>query len=381
MGLNKYRIGLFVEPYSETCNIPNLTVNDVSGVNRDKEFFEPSKQVGSNTSKYKVVPPGYFACNLMHVGRDEVLPVALNHSEKRKIVSPAYTVFKIVNEDIILKDFFFIFLNSNERDRYFWFHTDSSVRDGMSWDVFCNLEIEIPDINIQRKYVDIYLGIQENYDSMRRGIEKMESTCDAYMEKLLQEEEHYPIGEFICEYDCRNDGLELGEENVRGISTLKEFIPTKANMNGVSLKNYKIVKPGTFAYVSDTSRRGDKMSLSYNNSEQPYLVSSITSLFQIGESYKEQLLSEYLYMFFRRAEFDRYARYNSWGSARETITWEDFGRMEIPVPSIGIQNDLVSIFEACNERKRVLSRLEELKKNICPILVRGAVEEGGNSHG
>jgi len=118
MGLSRYKIGSFVELYSETCNIPNLTVYDVSGVNRDKEFFEPSKQVGSDTSKYKVVPPGCFACNLMHVGRDVVLPVALDHTSERKIVSPAYTVFRIVDENIILKDFFFIFLNSNERDRY-----------------------------------------------------------------------------------------------------------------------------------------------------------------------------------------------------------------------------------------------------------------------
>ena len=141
MGLNKVKIGTFVELYSEACGIPNLTVNDVSGVNREKEFFEPSKQVGVDTSKYKVVPPNYFACNLMHVGRDVVLPIALNHSGKNKIVSPAYTVFRITDETIILKEYFFILLNSEERDRYFWFHTDSSIRDGMEWNVFCDVEI------------------------------------------------------------------------------------------------------------------------------------------------------------------------------------------------------------------------------------------------
>ena len=104
MGLNKVKIGTFVELYSEACGISNLTVNDVSGVNRNKEFFEPSKQVGADTSKYKVVPPNYFACNLMHVGRDVVLPIALNHSGKNKIVSPAYTVFRITDESIILKE-------------------------------------------------------------------------------------------------------------------------------------------------------------------------------------------------------------------------------------------------------------------------------------
>ena len=83
MGLSKIKIGIFVEQYNEACGIAKLTLDDVSGINRDKEFFEPSKQVGADTSKYKVVPPDYFACNLMHVGRDVVLPIALNHSGKK----------------------------------------------------------------------------------------------------------------------------------------------------------------------------------------------------------------------------------------------------------------------------------------------------------
>lgn len=82
MGLNK--LGDFLKFYSQQCNIPDLTENEISGVNKDREFFEPSKQVGANTSKYKIVPPNHFACNLMHVGRDKILPIALNHTKKKK---------------------------------------------------------------------------------------------------------------------------------------------------------------------------------------------------------------------------------------------------------------------------------------------------------
>ena len=95
MDLNKIKLGKYIEPYTEKCNIPNLTVYDVSGVNREKEFFEPSHQIGKDTSNYKIVPPKYFACNLMHVGRDIVLPIAYNHTDKNKIVSPAYHVFRL----------------------------------------------------------------------------------------------------------------------------------------------------------------------------------------------------------------------------------------------------------------------------------------------
>lgn len=374
MALNRYKIGAFVELYSEACNIPDLSVDDVSGVNRDKEFFEPSKQVGNDTSKYKVVPPGYFACNLMHVGRDVVLPVALNHSGKRKIVSPAYTVFYITDENIILKEFFFILLNSDERDRYFWFHTDSSVRDGMSWDVFCDLEIEIPDILIQKRYVDIYLGAKENIDAMSRGINAMQDTLTAYMEKLFEEEHCEEVSCFIDEVDVHNDNLEYGLDRVRGISIEKKFIDTKANMNGVSLNPYKVIMPNQFCYVTVTSRNGDKVSIAMNDSDETYIVSSSYVSFEITN---DEILPEYLLMFFKSDEFDRFARFNSWGSARETFALADLGRFRIPVPKKEIQRDIIDIYNACENRKRLLEQLCDLNKNICPILVKGAVEEGG----
>jgi len=133
-------------PFSKKCGIANLTPYQVSGVNRDKEFFEPSHQVGEDTSKYQVVPPLFFACNLMHVGRDMVLPIAYNHSGKDKYVSPAYTIFSLKKDCGILDEYFFIMLKCEERDRYFWFHADGSVRDGMTWHDFCELEIELPDL-------------------------------------------------------------------------------------------------------------------------------------------------------------------------------------------------------------------------------------------
>ena len=376
MGLTKVKIGSFVALYNACCAIPHLTPDAVSGINRDKEFFAPSKQVGADTSKYKVVPPDHFACNLMHVGRDIVLPVAWNHSGHQKYVSPAYTVFRITDESVILKEYFFLLLNSRERDRYFWFHTDSSVRDGMEWSVFCDLSLDIPDISIQKKYADIYLGIQQNRDALARSTEEMDRACTACMESLIGSVPKHPISAYIRQIDERNDNLELSLDHVRGIATQKTFIPTKANMAGVSLRHYKIVRPGVFAYVADTSRRGDKISLTYNDSGNRYLVSSIATTFEVEPHRRGELLPAYLFMFLRRPEFDRYARYNSWGSARETIAWEDLGRLEIPIPSMEVQQSVVDIFYALHTRRQLLERMTALQNRICPILVRGAIEEG-----
>lgn len=157
------------------------------------------------------------------------------------------------------------------------------------------------------------------------------------------------IGNFIELVDFRNSDNALGVNSVRGISTDKRFIATKANLEGVSLSSYKLVKPKDFAFVSDTSRRGDKMSLAYNCSDEVYLVSSISTVFHITQEHK--ILPEFLYLWFLRPEFDRYARFHSWGSARETFSFEDMSRIEIPVPDIEIQRQLVNVWEGLNGLK------------------------------
>ena len=373
MGLSKYKLGNCVELYSERCNIPNLTEWDVSGVNRDKEFFEPSKQVGENTSNYKVVPVDYFACNLMHVGRDKVLPIALNHTNKEKYVSPAYTVFKIKENAQILKEYFFIMLKSNEQDRYFWFHTDSSIRDGMSWEDFCDLEISIPPLVIQQKYVAVYNAMLANQQSNERGLEDLRLTCDAYIDQLRNKYKSQKLGVFISMCEEKNEGLQYSIDDVKGISIEKKFIDTKANMEGVSLRPYAVIKPDEFAYVTVTSRNGGKISLAHNNTQNTYICSSSYIVFTITDT--DTLLPSYFAMLFRRSEFDRYARFHSWGSARETFDWEEMCDVEIPIPPIEIQQDIVNIYEVYLARKEINEKLKSQIKDICPILIKGSIEE------
>jgi type I restriction enzyme S subunit len=373
MALTKHKLGEFTELYNERCGNPNLTIYDISGVNADKEFFEPSKQAGADTSNYKNVPPDYFACNFMHVGRDKVLPIALNHSGKTKVVSPAYTIFRLKEGTPLLREYFFMMLKSEERDRYFWFHTDSSVRDGMSWDDFCDLEIDIPPISIQQKYVDVYNAMLANQQSYERGLEDLKLVCDAYIEKLRRDIPSQKIGQFLLESDRRND-LDLPVDSVRGLATSKEMIPTKADMKGVSLGNYKMVMPRQIAYVPDTSRRGDKMSLGFNNTDEPLLVSSISEVFGTDV---EKLLPEYLMLFLTRPEFDRYARFNSWGSARETFNFDDMCDVEVPIPDIKVQKAISDIYAVYVDRKHIDDRLKERIKNMCPILIKGSLEEAG----
>ncbi|TYZ29458.1 restriction endonuclease subunit S [Selenomonas caprae] len=170
----------------------------------------------------------------------------------------------------------------------------------------------------------------------------------------------YRVGELIRQIDERNANGEYGLDSVRGISTDKVFIETKANMDGVKLDSYKVVHRNHFAYVSDTSRRGDKIALAYNEGNNTFLISSIYTVFCVSRL--DVIIPEYLFMFFNRLEFDRLARFNSWGSARETFSWEDLCAIEMEIPSLNTQKKAVDIYRAMKDNLETYeSALEDLK--------------------
>ena len=184
------------------------------------------------------------------------------------------------------------------------------------------------------------------------------------------------IKPYIALVEKKNEALEYGLESVRGVSIEKKFIDTKADMTNVNLKPYYVVQPNEFAYVTVTSRNGEKISLALNDSAETFICSSSYVVFRSNDENK--LLPKYLMLYFSRAEFNRYARFNSWGSARETFSFEDMCDVEIPIPDISVQKAIADIFTAYNTRKQINERLKAQIKDLCPILVKGAVEEAGD---
>lgn len=260
-------------------------------------------------------------------------------------------------------------LKSEERDRYFWFHTDSSVRDGMSWDDFCDLEIDIPPISIQQKYVDVYNAMLANQQSYERGLEDLKLICDAYIEELRREMPSQKIEPYIERHDVRNGPN--GTDNVMGISTTKEFRKPTSKVNKSNLSNYKVVKPRQIGFVQ-TTHNEKVFAYAFNNTDKDIVISAVDEVFSTDEAV---LLPEYLSMWFNRKEFDRYARFHSWGSARETFTWEGLINVEIPIANMEKQKAIADIYTVYKTRKRINNRLKERIKNMCPILIKGSLEE------
>lgn len=176
------------------------------------------------------------------------------------------------------------------------------------------------------------------------------------------------LGDYIEARDERNAEGKYTLDDVRGISIEKKLMPTKANMEGVSLGSYKILKPLEFSYVTVTSRNGQKITLALNGENATHLVSSSYIVFRTEDS----LLPEYLYLLLSRAEFDRYARFNSWGSARETFDWEELRRVQIPLPPLEVQQSIANLYHCMEEARRIARAARAQLQTLCPALIQHA---------
>lgn len=375
MGLTKYKLGKLIEQCDNRNSDETLTVDCVRGISTGKEFIETKANMdGVSIKSYKIVNKDEFAYVADTSRRGEKIAIAYNSNNKRILISSIYTAFYIKRKDLLLSDYLFMYFNRPEFDRYSRFNSWGSARETFVWEDMCDIELELPPLSIQQKYVDVYNAMLENQKNYERGLDDLKLVCDAYIEDLKHGIHCKAIGPYIEEFNQKNiDNLKLN--SVRGIATSKEFINTKANMEGVSLENYKVVEPGMIAFISDTSRRADKMSLALNQSEENYLVSSISTVIQTDNT---KLLPKYLYLFFCRTEFDRYARFHSWGSARETFSLDDMKEIRMPLPPIYVQKAIVGIYEAYTIRKEINEKLKAQIKDICPILIKGSLEEGYN---
>ena len=163
------------------------------------------------------------------------------------------------------------------------------------------------------------------------------------------------LGDFIRQVDVRNtDGK---EENLLGVSVQKMFIPSIANTVGTDFTKYKVVKREQFTYIPDTSRRGDKIGIALLTDYDEGLVSNIYTVFEVKD--ENELLPEYLMLWFSRPEFDRYARFKSHGSVREIMDWDEMCKVELPVPSIDKQRSIVKAYQTITERIDLKRRIND----------------------
>jgi type I restriction enzyme S subunit len=163
------------------------------------------------------------------------------------------------------------------------------------------------------------------------------------------------LGKYIHPVDVRNAAGK--EENLLGVTTQKYFMPSIANTIGTDFSKYKVVKKGQFTYVPDTSRRGDRIAIALLQDWNEGLVSNIYTVFEVINT--EKLLPEYLMLWFKRPEFDRYARFKSHGSVREIFDWDEMCKVRLPVPELSVQRSIVNAYNTIERRIRYLRRIND----------------------
>ena len=374
MGLSKYKFReLLQESFRKNQDL-EFDISYVRGISNNKQITSTKANVDEAIiRKFYIVNPGEFVYNPRTTRMGDKVGLGFNNTETPLLFSFNNIAFfiKETAKATILPEYLYMYFNRPEFDRYAMINGWGSATELFSFEEMCDIEINLPPIDIQRKYVAVYNAMLANQQSYERGLEDWKLTCDAYIEELRRNIPSVAIGKYLIPSDERNT-LNLSADSVRGLSVSKDMIETKANMNGVSVSNYKIVPPRYIAYVSDTSRRGDKMSLGFNRTKETFLVSSISTVFKTDTRY---LLPEFLMLYICRDEFDRYARFHSWGSARETFDWDEMCDVRIPIPAIEIQQDIVNIYEAYLTRKEINEKLKTQIKDLCPILIKGSIEE------
>lgn len=366
MVLTKYRIRELVKVVDERND---LGIRDFYGINKSKEFMiTNAKTENLDERKYKVVRRNRFVYSGMQTGRDECIRISMFTGNYPIIVSPAYVTFEILDTDIVHPEYFFMMFLSKEKDRLGWFYSDSSIRANLDWEVFCDIEVELPPLHIQEKYVAVYQAMLANQKAYENGLEDLKLVCDATIERLRREMPSESIGQYIEQIDERNSEGKV--KLAQGVSVDLEFIDAKRVAN--NYKSCKIVHDGEFAYNKVMKANGTKFPIALRKGETCFISGSY-QVFKVID--QNQLISEYLMMWLSRPEIQRYAGYISWGSTRDVLQWDVLGEIEIPIPDLHIQQSIVDIYNAYITRKKINERLKQQIKDICPILIAGAIKE------
>lgn len=367
MALNKIRLGDYIVRSTKNNHDLKYGMELISGVTSQGVFAIPKGDpIDVNLKPYKIVNNGAFVYNPTRLNLGSIA----YRTDGLCIVSHLYMVFYLneKGKKIIDPLWLYIYFRRDEFLREVTFRNFGSQRPEFNFEDMSDIIIPLPNLSTQQKYVDIYNAMVANQQAYERGLEDLKLTCDAYIEDLRRKMPCERIGKYIFEENNRNFGLET--INVKGVSSSSTFDETRANTNGLDFSNYKIVKKDWFAYNPSRINLG---SIALYKNEDDCIVSPMYCVFSIQN--KEKLLPEYLMLWLERKEFHRSTLFFAMGSVRDTFDFSLMQNAAIPIPEIGIQKAIAEMYTVYNKRKEINEQLKTQIKKICPILIKGSLEE------
>lgn len=367
MKLTRYKLGELIEQSDERNKDDVFTSDDVVGLSTQKMMIETKADLeGVKMSSYKVFPQNYFAYVADTSRRGDKISLVFNNKKRTFIVSSISTVFRVNMPELLSSEYLFMYFNRPEFDRYARFNSWGSARETFDWSDMCDIDIDLPPLPIQEKYVAIYNGLLKNQQSYERGLEDLRLVCDAYIENLRKTIVPEEIGPYIEEINIRNIN---NMQNIQGVESESAFCETRANTIGLNISNYKVVKKDQFAYNPSRINLGS-IAL---RTKDVCVVSPMYIVFEVKS--KDKLISEFLMIWFGRREFQRSTLFYATGSVRDTFDFNLMREIKVPIPEIKIQQSIANIYKVYKKRKEINEQLKKQIKDICPILIKGSIEE------
>lgn len=375
MALTKYKLGELIEQSDNRNSEELLSVDDVRGISTGKAFIETKANMnGVSVLSYKIVSEDEFAYVADTSRRGEKIALAYNSKEGRILISSIYTVFFVKKKDLLLSDYLFMYFNRPEFDRYSRFNSWGSARETFSWEDMCDIEIALPSLDVQQKYVNVYNAMLSNQQSYERGLEDLKLVCDAYIEDLRRQIPCEAIGPYIEERNEKNEGNVI--TLFQGVNV--DHVFTEPKRVAEDSENGSVVRTGQFAFNKVMKAHNTKLPIALREGPD-CVVSNSYQVFEVTNTNK--LLPKYLLLWLNRDETQRYAGFISFGTTRDIFTFDDMKEISIPLPNISIQQSIVDIFACYQARSDINEKLKAQIKDICPILIKGSIEEGKNKGG
>ena len=373
MGLSKYKLGELIELRDVRNSDLQYGIADVRGVNNLKQLMPTKADLnGRDLTKFQIVSPGEFVFNHRTSRNGSKFSIAYNDGERPIICTEDYVVFRVKDDckQILEAIWLYMFFNRPEFDRYVITNSWGSSTEFYNWEDICSISLDLPPIDIQQKYVAVYNAMLTNQQSYERGLEDLKLTCETLIDDYKHKAPKISVGNILHEVDNRN--IDNSITDVQGINITKQFMPSVANTTGVDLSKYKVVQKSQFAFSGMQTGRDECIRIALLHEDTPIIISPAYSVFEMKRT---DILAEYVMMWFSRKEVDRLGWFMSDASIRTNLDMERFYEIKIPVPDLEVQKSIVEIYQAYNSRKEINEKLKTQIKDLCPILIKGSIEE------
>lgn len=371
MGLIEYRLGDLLQLLEAKNDNLQYGIDSVRGVNNLKKMMPTKADLnGRDLSKFQIVNPGEFFFNHRTSRNGSKFSITFNDEENPIICTEDYVVFKIKPdcETILSPDWLYMYFNRSEFDRYVITNSWGSSTEFYNWEDICSIELELPPLPVQEKYVEVYGALLANQENYECGLDDLRLAMDVLLEKHKKLKNKKLLWELSEESDSRN--VDNNINIVQGVNKDKIFMPSVAS--GEDLSKYKLVRHNQFACNLMHVGRDVIVPIALNVEDDIKLVSPAYIVFELKDI---RIIPEYLLVWLSRNETDRYAWYMCDNSVRSGMEKKRFFEMPIPIPDIEEQRAIADIYHALTERRMINEQLKGRIKNMCPILIKGSIEE------